>query len=216
MEVKVCGLAQADNLSAVLDLSVDYVGLIFYPKSKRYAASDTLRKWIAGHADRFGATKKVGVFVNAEVDAILNAVHDYQLDYVQLHGDESPSYCRELRMIWSVDRLRKAQIIKAFSVNPSFNFATTAEYADTCALFIFDTGGHAERGGTGKRWDWERLSEYRGTTPFLLSGGISPDDAPAVQQIQHPAFRGVDLNSKFESAPGVKDVTKLQSFLDRV
>ena len=213
MKIKVCGLREPDNISEVLALGVDYVGFIFYQKSKRFVGKTKLAEWIAANEEAFGATKKVGVFVNAELDYILNAVHDYKLDYVQLHGDESPGYCRELKLLWSVSTLRKAQLIKAFSITPDFDFRETYAYADSCPLFIFDTGGQTEKGGTGKKWDWAKLNEYEGLVPFLLSGGIGPLDGDDVKALDHPQLRGVDLNSAFETEPGVKDVAKLKMFL---
>jgi phosphoribosylanthranilate isomerase len=213
MKVKVCGLRDPENIIEVLDLGVDYVGFIFHNRSKRFVGKTTLSKWLQENADRFKDTKKVGVFVNAEVDYILNMVHDYQLDFVQLHGNESPGYCRELKLLWSVSTLRKATLAKAFSIDADFNFETTDAFADSCPLFIFDTGGQTDHGGTGVKWDWSMLSEYKGLTPFLLSGGIGPKDAAKVAQIDHPQFAGVDLNSRFEVKPGVKDVDALKRFL---
>ena len=213
MKVKVCGLREPENIKDILALGIDYAGFIFYDKSKRFVGKTKLAEWMAANEAAFGKTKKVGVFVNAELDYILNAVHDYKLDYVQLHGDESPGYCRELKLLWSVSTLRKAHLIKAFSVTPNFNFEITQAYADSCPLFIFDTGGHKEKGGTGEKWDWAKLKEYNGLVPFLLSGGIGPLDADEVKAIGHPQLRGVDLNSAFEDAPGVKNPVKLELFL---
>lgn len=216
MKVKVCGLRTPENITEVIGLGVDYVGFIFYDRSKRFVGETKLASWLAENEALFATTKKVGVFVNAELDYILNMVHDYQLDYVQLHGDESPGYCRELKLLWSVSTLRKASLIKAFSIDDKFDFQSVIPYADSCPLFIFDTGGQQEHGGTGVKWDWQKLEEYQSPIPFLLSGGIGPADALAVSKIDHPQFSGIDLNSKFEEAPGLKDVKLLSSFLDKV
>lgn len=216
MKVKVCGLRTPDNIKEVLALGPDYVGFIFYKKSKRFVGKTKLAEWITNNEELFGETKRVGVFVNAELDYILNAVHDYKLDYVQLHGDESPGYCRELKLLWSASTLRKAHLIKAFSITPDFDFKDTYPYADSCPLFIFDTGGHGEKGGTGQKWDWAKLNEYQGLVPFLLSGGIRPDDAARVAALGHVQMRGVDLNSGFEVEPGVKVVKDLRKFLAEV
>jgi phosphoribosylanthranilate isomerase len=213
MKIKVCGLRDPENIEAVLALGVDYVGFIFYDRSDRYVGKTKLAKWINANEAAFGNTQKVGVFVNGEVDYLLNTVHDYQLDYVQLHGNESPGYCRELKLLWSVSTLRKAHLIKAFSIDADFDFSTTGAYVDSCSLFIFDTGGQADHGGTGVKWDWSKLKEYTGPVPFLLSGGIGPEDAAAVRAMDHPQFAGVDLNSRFEVAPGVKDVALLKAFV---
>lgn len=214
MKTKVCGLRDPENIEAILQLGIDYAGFIFHKRSKRYVGKTKLAEWLAANDALFSRTAKVGVFVNAEVDYMLNTVHDYQLNYVQLHGNESPGYCRELKLLWSVSTLRKAQIIKAFPITPDFDFDSTNEFADSCPLFVFDTGGLPEHGGTGKKWDWEKLNEYNSPVPFLLSGGIGPDDAERIKQLDHPQFAGVDLNSRFESKPGIKEVESLRSFLD--
>ena len=213
MQVKVCGLTQPDNLTTIAGLGVDYLGFIFYKKSKRYAKSKELQEWLGTNPKQLEGLAKVGVFVNAGVDTLLNTVHDYQLDYVQLHGEESAGYCQELQLLWTVNTMRKAKIIKAFSVTEGFDFARTAPYEASCALFIFDTGGQSAHGGTGVKWDWNKLAEYKGKTPFLLSGGIGPEDVVAVTDVEHPLLLGVDLNSKFESAPGVKDAEVISRFL---
>lgn len=216
MKTKVCGLRNPENIEEVLQLGIDFAGFIFHKRSKRYVGKTKLADWLATNEALFTRTAKVGIFVNAEVDYMLNTVHDYQLDYVQLHGNESPGYCRELKLLWSVSTLRKAQIIKAFSITPDFDFRSTNEYADSCPLFVFDTGGQSEHGGTGKQWDWEKLKEYNSPVPFLLSGGIGPQDAERIKKLDHPQFAGVDLNSRFESKPGVKEVEKLRSFLSAI
>jgi phosphoribosylanthranilate isomerase len=213
MKVKVCGLREPENIEAIVGLGVDYVGFIFYERSSRFVGKTKLAKWLDANEARFADTKKVGVFVNAEVDYILNTVHDYKLDYVQLHGNESAGYCRELKLLWSASTLRKAHIIKAFSIEPDFDFGTTDAYADSCPLFIFDTGGQPAHGGTGVKWDWSKLNEYRSPVPFLLSGGIGPEDAEALRLLDHPQFRGVDLNSRFEERPGLKDVDLVRKFI---
>lgn len=214
MKIKVCGMRSPENLQEVLALGVDYVGFIFYDQSKRHAEDENLATWLTENDDLFADTARVGVFVNAGMDTILNTVHDYHLDYVQLHGSESPGYCRELQLLWSVSTLRSARIIKAFSVDADFDFGATNDYADTCSLFVFDTGGQKTHGGTGVKWDWQKLAEYQGATPFLLSGGIGPEDARRVQLIDHPQMVGVDLNSRFEVAPGLKNVADLRDFVE--
>ena len=205
-----------ENVQQVLDMGVDYVGFIFYDQSKRQAEDEKLAAWLTENDELFTDTARVGVFVNAGMDTILNTVHDYHLDYVQLHGTESPGYCLELQLLWSVSTLRRARIIKAFSVDADFSFQTTNDYADTCSLFVFDTGGQGKHGGTGVKWDWQKLSEYQGATPFLLSGGIGPGDARRVQLVDHPQMVGVDLNSKFELEPGLKNVDLLRGFIAKV
>lgn len=213
MKVKVCGLREPENIEAIVDLGVDYVGFIFYERSSRFVGKTKLANWLNENESLFSKARKVGVFVNAEVDYILNTVHDYKLDYVQLHGNESAGYCRELKLLWSASTLRKAHIIKAFSIDSDFDFRITDAYADSCPLFIFDTGGQKQHGGTGMKWDWTKLDQYRSPVPFLLSGGIGPDDAEAIRGLTHPQFAGVDLNSRFEEKPGLKDPLLLRKFI---
>lgn len=216
MKIKVCGLREPANIQAVKDLGVDYLGFIFHQDSPRYAASESLKKWLNENEEELEGIGRVGVFVNAEIDYILNIVHDYRLNWVQLHGNESAGYCQELQLLWSVSTLHKAKIIKAFSITPEFDFTITNAYLNSCPLFVFDTGGKAAAGGTGEQWDWSLLDKYAGLTPFLLSGGIGPLDAARVAHIQHPQFQGVDLNSRFESEPGVKDIDLLTTFIGRI
>ena len=212
MLIKVCGMREPANLASMLALPIDLVGFIFYKKSPRFAESKALRQWIARHPDAFGPIKKVGIFVNAEVEVILNAVHDYQLDYVQLHGAESPEYCMEILTLWQMGSMRSAKLIKAFPVDAEFDFSLTRAYEKTCTYFLFDTKTDLH-GGSGARFDWGLLSQYQGETPFLLSGGLGPDDATAVREVRHPQLAGIDLNSCFETEPGVKDIEKLAQFV---
>lgn len=216
MQVKVCGMREPQNISALLELPIDFIGLIFYSKSKRYVGKDTtLPEWIIEHEERFGLIKKVGVFVNAGIDEILNATHDYHLDYIQLHGAESPEYCQELHLLWSASSVREAKLIKAFSVDEKFDFTKVAAYEPHCSFFIFDTKG-ADYGGNGLQFDWSLLSAYEGNTPFLLSGGIDPDSVEDLQKVEHPLLFGVDINSKFETEPAKKDITSVAAFVKAV
>ncbi|THH41088.1 phosphoribosylanthranilate isomerase [Neolewinella litorea] len=216
MKVKVCGLRDPENIAAVNGLDVDYLGLIFHPDSPRFAGQASLSEWLSANDALLNGTELVGVFVNGEIDYLLNTVHDFHLDWVQLHGTESPGYCQELKLLWSVNTLRKAGISKAFSITPDFDFSRTNDYVGSCSLFVFDTGGHKQAGGTGRKWDWSKLKEYTGPVPFLLSGGIGPEDADAINAIDHPQFKGIDLNSRFETRPGFKDVAELRTFLDQL
>ncbi|MBB4077482.1 phosphoribosylanthranilate isomerase [Lewinella aquimaris] len=213
MKVKVCGLREPENITEISQLDVDYLGMIFHPDSPRFAGNADLGEWIEAKQKLLKKKELFGVFVNAEIDYVLNTVHDYHLDWVQLHGDESAGYCQELKLLWSVNTLRKASICKAFPITEGFDFRRTNDYVSSCSLFVFDTGGHRTNGGTGKKWDWSKLAEYRGPIPFLLSGGIGPEDAEAIRKIDHPQLRGVDLNSRFETEPGKKDVPLLSRFL---
>jgi len=212
MQIKVCGLRNPDNILAVAALPVDFIGLILYPGSPRYAASDAMMEWLEQNRSAFSNLKIAGVFVNAEIEEVLNAVHDYHLDFVQLHGDERPDYCRELDSFRSLSSMRTAKLIKAFRVDEHFDFSSVSPYASWCSYALFDTRS-TEYGGTGKHFDWELLRQYGGPLPFLLSGGIGEEDAEALRQFRHPLMLGVDINSRFESAPAQKDVEKINRFI---
>ncbi len=213
MKIKVCGLREPDNIAAVASLPVDYLGFIFYKKSLRYVEKKVLRPWLEENEELLAGKKRIGVFVNAEIDVILNSVHDFHLDYVQLHGEESPAYCAELQTLWSVSSVVSAKLIKAFSVDEDFDFSSTAPYAAYCPLFLFDTRVGDSSGGTGQQFDWDMLTQYQGATPFLLSGGIGPDDVVRVRRVGHPQLHGIDINSRFEDRPGHKDVDQIEAFV---
>lgn len=214
MHIKVCGLREPENILAVAQLPVDWLGFIFYAKSPR-AVKPKLAAWLQEQEVALSGQKRVGVFVNAEIDEVLNAVHDFQLDLVQLHGDESPEYCQLIRNLMETTSMRKAQLMKAFLVGEAFNFDQVYPYAAHCAYVLFDTKGK-NYGGNGEQFNWELLQQYQGVTPFLLSGGIGPEDAETVRAFRHPQLYGIDLNSKFESAPGIKDTVLLKHFLESV
>jgi phosphoribosylanthranilate isomerase len=215
MKIKVCGLKHRENIEAICQLrpAVNYLGFIFHKKSPRFAEDDELAAWLETQDRGPEAPQRVGVFVNAELDYVLNTVHDYQLDWVQLHGEESAGYCQELQLLWSVSSAYQAKIIKAFRVTPDFDFSVTNAYVNSCPLFVFDTGGQKQPGGTGKQWDWSLLDNYNGLTPFLLSGGIGPNDAKRIMKLNHPQLQGVDVNSGFEIAAGEKDLATLKTFV---
>ena len=215
MQVKVCGMRDPGNIEALLKLPVDYLGFIFYPRSPRFAGEKGLENWIRDKESLFGRVKRVGVFVNAEIEDILNKVHDFQLDFVQLHGDESPEYCRELQSFWSISSMRGARLIKAFRVDAAFDFSITDDYSSFCSWFLFDTRG-AAYGGTGQTFDWQLLEKYRGEKPFLLSGGIRPGMAVAIRSLDFPRMAGVDINSGFETAPAVKDIELISDFISKL
>jgi phosphoribosylanthranilate isomerase len=212
MKIKVCGLRDPGNIEELLALPIDYIGFIFYGRSPRHAPGPALEKWAAAQSGRSNGVERVGVFVNAEIEMIINAVHDYHLDWVQLHGDEEPEYCREMLSFWDASSVRRARLIKAFAIDKSFDFAATETFAPFCPLFLFDTKSLVY-GGSGRRFDWSLLTAYQGLTPFLLSGGIDPAAAEDIARFQHSRLHGIDLNSRFETAPGVKDVPQIASFI---
>ncbi len=215
MKIKVCGMKDLQNIQELLSLPIDMMGFILYPKSKRYVDVATLSPWIAENLDQFGDVKRVGVFVNAELDQVLNGVHDLQLDYVQLHGTERPEYCETLLSFWASSSVKSAQLIKAFAVDDGFDFNQTHGFVGKCAYFLFDTKGK-DYGGNGVSFDWEILKGYDGPTPFLLSGGIDLGMETAIQRLDYPQLIGVDINSRFEIEPGIKDVDRVKSFVNRL
>ena len=191
------------NIAEIAKTGADMLGFIFFEKSKRYVETIDIPHF----KNLQSQPEKVGVFVNAEPIFILLQIADYQLDYVQLHGDESPEYCAIIKA-----ENPQVKVIKVFSVGESFDFTKTEEYKGVTDLFLFDTKGK-ERGGNGFKFNWEILQAYQGETPFLLSGGISLEDVAAVKAFKHPKLWGVDVNSGFESEPGIKKAPEVQQFI---
>lgn len=208
MKVKICGMREPENIQKAAHLRIDMIGFIFYEKSSRFVEEagtvDTLKEPIY---DITSMTKlpKVGVFVDAEIEEVLQKVKDYSLTYVQLHGSENLFYCQRLQK-------EGLKIIKAFSIDEQFNFSQTKAYEHLCDYFVFDTKG-ANPGGNGVSFNWSLLNKYEGETPFLLSGGIGPESVTALRNFAHPKWNGIDLNSRFESKPGKKQIDLLKSFL---
>ena len=197
------------NIEAVAKLPIDMIGFIFYEKSSRNVEAEAADFKKHPNLEQINLLK-VGVFVNAEISFLLEKVGAYYLNYVQLHGDESPDYCQNLKNVWPT-----IKIIKAFSVGNDFDFEKTKAYEPFCDLFLFDTKGE-KRGGSGVKFNWEILDEYQGMRPFLLSGGIGVDDWEAIKKIDQKMLWGVDLNSGFEDAPAVKNVNNLKYFLNKL
>ncbi|MBQ8066448.1 MAG: phosphoribosylanthranilate isomerase [Prevotella sp.] len=203
--VKLCGMRHADNIRAAEALGLDMMGFIFWPKSSRYVA--------APPAYLPKTVRRVGVFVDAGADEVLAHVRDYGLDAVQLHGHEQPPYLAALRAATPATTL-----IKAFCIASADDLAPAAAYEGYADLFLFDSRA-ALPGGNGTQFDWGVLSAYHGHTPFLLSGGIGPDDAARLTAwlgsggAAARLCAGIDLNSRFETAPAMKDVALLRRFL---
>jgi len=201
LHIKVCGLARLDELRRLEAMGVDFAGMIFYPKSPRCV----LPHQQAAHARSYqGSMQKVGVFVNASYDEILQAANAYGLQMIQLHGEESPAFCHELRK-------QGLKIIKVFPVSGE-GFPDTRPYEASCDYFLFDTASQ-QKGGTGKRFDWQQLHAYQGSVPFFLSGGIGPEHAAEILSLNHPRLYAVDINSRFETAPGIKDFERIKQFI---
>jgi phosphoribosylanthranilate isomerase len=208
MKLKVCGMRESANLQSLIALEPDFIGFIFYNKSKRFV-SDFPQVEIPLYI------KKVGVFVNETAENILEIVKNHNLDYVQLHGDETPAFCSKLAKNEEVNAgfLESFQlgVIKAFSVDEDFDFSIIEEFEQYCDYFIFDTKGE-NYGGNGVKFNWEILKNYKGNTPFLLSGGISKIDSTEINKINYKTFVGIDVNSGFELKPGLKNIEDIKEF----
>lgn len=203
MKIKVCGMRLPGNLEQVCSLQPDMVGYIFYRASKRYvgAKPDPALFQIPGPGIR-----KVGVFVDESLAFVQETYASGQLQMVQLHGDESPEYCRILKE-------EGISVIKALHAKTAGT--RLQEYREHVSYVLFDTPGQGY-GGTGQKFDWELLKNVPESTPFMLGGGIGPGDAGAVLGIDHRGLQGVDLNSRFELEPGLKDVEALKEFMELI
>ena len=202
MIIKVCGMREPENIRAVEALGIDLMGFIFWPPSSRYVGEKP--SYLPRNC------RRVGVFVDAALPDILAAVEDFRLDGVQLHGHETPEAIAALKA-----HIPGVRIVKSLAVAGPEDLAQAEAYADVCDAFLFDTKGKLP-GGNGRQFDWSVLQRYRGRLPFLLSGGIGPDDAQRIRAFDVPGCIGIDLNSRFETAPGLKDVAALKSFIETI
>lgn len=205
MKIKVCGLRDAENLKQIAGLNPDFVGFIFYDQSPRFVGEDLDEETVKALPKTI---RKVGVFVNASPDYILRNVKKYDFQYVQLHGNETPEYCRSLRN-------RGISLIKAFRIDESFNFSMLNNYKAHCDFFLFDAKGD-QPGGNGVTFDWSILNRYDDEKPFFISGGIGLDNLDQLAQLKDMKLYGVDVNSQVETAPGVKDVAKVKELISRL
>ena len=201
--IKVCGMRDAENIREVESLSIDMMGFIFWPKSCRFVAERP--------AYLPKKCKRVGVFVDADLEEVKQKTEEYALDYIQLHGSESPEYVRQL----GFDCGDSIATIKAFNIATAADFEQAKPYEGIVDYFLFDAKGKSV-GGNGEKFDWSVLASYAGETSFLLSGGIGPDDAERVKAIHHAKYIGIDLNSKFEDEPALKNIQKLKTFLEQL
>ena len=210
-------MRDADNIRDISALGVDMIGLIFYPPSPRYVQQFSSGAGIIpDYAPDMGKTLlRVGVFVDDMPQNIVTRVYNYKLDYIQLHGNEPRETLENLRATIDPDIKPKIKIIKAISVSSAEDIKKYKEYVGAADLFLFDTKCKTV-GGSGEQFDWQVLQAYDGDVPFLLSGGIGPDDAERIKNFHHPKCIGIDLNSKFEIEPALKDVEKLKQFLVKV
>jgi phosphoribosylanthranilate isomerase len=200
--VKVCGLKEVSNAKLVAEAGADFLGFIFYPGSKRFVGETPPEDLFRNIPVQ---VKKVGVFVNEKKDKIIDIVQKNQLDLVQLHGAEPSDFCHDLKM-------KGIAVMKAFGIGEDFNFDRLSDYKNTCDFFLFDTQTMLH-GGSGIKFKWERLEEYNLPVPFFLGGGIGPLDVQKVRGIRHPGFFAADINSRFETSPGVKDIDIVKTFI---
>jgi phosphoribosylanthranilate isomerase len=201
-KLKVCGMRDAENIREVAALKPDYMGFIFYEKSKRFVGESLDKNLLAS----LNGIEKVGVFVNHSLDFVLSASRKYGFMTVQLHGDESPEFCEEL------DTLASISTIKAFRIGENFDFRLLEDYKKICPYFLFDTQTETF-GGSGKKFNWKLLGNYDNKVPFFLSGGISLETAGEINKLEGLNIHAIDINSRFETEPGVKDVEKIKRFM---
>ena len=195
-------MREAENIREVEALGIDLMGFIFWPKSKRYVSEKP--EYLPQKC------KRVGVFVDEDIEQVKRIAENYALDFIQLHGSESPEYISHLLPLTS-----HLSITKAFNIATAEDLEATKPYEGLVDYFLFDTKATLP-GGSGQQFDWNVLEAYDGEMPFLLSGGIGPNDAERVKSYYHPKCAGIDLNSRFELAPGLKDVNKLKEFIGKV
>lgn len=204
MKIKICGMKYPENSKEIAALQPDYLGFIFYDKSPRLLENEipSLEKSIA----------KVGVFVNATVKEIKEKARQHQLETIQLHGEESPDFCRSIQLL-------KLKVIKSFNIDNQFNFKILESYKNYCDYFLFDTKGD-QYGGNGTAFDWQLLKQYHLDKPYFLSGGIGPESLVDLQIfLQTESARhciALDLNSRFETQPGQKNPETLKTFLKKL
>ena len=231
IKIKVCGMRKEENIKQVSALGVDMLGFIFWPKSPRYVhqipskagiVPDFSSLHLDKREDQYSLQKDaldgrkrelVGVFVDDMPQNIVTRVYNYHLDYVQLHGDESPEMIDNLKRTLIPDIAPDIKIIKALSIKEADDVKRWREYKGHADLLLFDTKCKCV-GGSGEQFDWSVLEAYDGDIPFILSGGIGPEDVERIKTFCHPMCIGIDLNSKFETEPALKDVDKLKKFID--
>ncbi len=201
VKLKICGMKEIENIKEISTLNPDYLGFIFWEKSKRNMTLDSIPELLE-------TTKRVGVFVNTSIQEIASKINQYQLDIIQLHGDESVIFCKNVKKLG-------VEVIKVFSIGDKFDFTTIKEYVLVVDYFLFDTKGKLP-GGNGITFDWNVLENYHFNVPYFLSGGIGTTEIDGLKEfLKSPAAKkcyAIDVNSRFEKKPGIKNKIKLQKF----
>ena len=197
LQLKVCGMANESNIAELIKIQPNFIGFIFHEDSPRnitHFPKTNIPKTM----------KKIGVFVDKDFEFINKKVIDFGLDGVQLHGKESPLLCNQLKKEGLI-------IIKAFNIHNTFDFGLLDSYIHSCDYFLFDAFGK-NAGGNGVIFNWDLLRNYKGSVPFLLSGGIDETMVGTIKKFRHPQFIGIDINSGFEIQPALKDIKKIKLF----
>lgn len=220
MLIKICGLRDPENIRAVEALGVDLMGFIFCPTSPRYVSmmpshSGIIPDHAACGFENGGKPMRVGVFVDDMAQNIITRVYNFRLDYIQLHGSETATAIDNLRRTIDPDIHPGIKIIKTISVDQEDDISKWRDYKGHADMLLFDTKS-TTHGGSGEKFDWSLIGSYDGDIPFLISGGIGPEDAPALCAFHHEMFAGIDINSRFETSPGVKDVSKIATFINYI
>lgn len=212
MNIKVCGMKYPENMLEIATLKPTYMGFIFWEPSPRFF-SDAIPEKLPEDI------KTTGVFVNETLEAILNKVKKYNLQAVQLHGKETADFCCKLKKAASAKLNRNLEIIKVFSIKDTFNFEQLKPYEPCCDFYLFDTKGKLP-GGNGYTFNWKLLYNYPSQKPYFLSGGIGITELPNLKKfLKEPLAKlcyAIDLNSRFETEPGLKDLKLLKTFTDDI
>jgi len=206
MKVKICGMKHAGNITEVSLQEPDFMGFIFYAGSPRFVSLEEIK--IALDQKWNGRIKKVGVFVNEPMANLEKIYHEIKLDYAQLHGDETLEYIKELRSIGM-------KIIKAFRISNDFDWSLSNDFVSDCDFFLFDTAS-VRYGGSGQKFNWKLLENYKHNRPFFLSGGIEISDIEQIKKLSIPELFGIDANSKLEIKPGLKDVDQVKILINEL
>ena len=205
LKIKVCGMKYQSNIRALANLSPEYMGFIFYPPSKRFIGVEFEKQDITHlHPD----IKKTAVFVDAQLNEVIEFSHIYGIKTLQLHGNESPDFCAALQQ-------KDFTVIKAFGIDENFDFSILESYQTVVDFFLFDTKT-LNHGGSGESFNWQTLANYKLNKPFFLSGGLSLENLEQALGFKHEQFYGLDLNSKFEIEPGLKDIEKLNKAFELI
>ena len=200
LKLKICGMRDAENIHQVTALRPDFLGFIFYEKSPRN---------VTNPLPKIDSTiEKVGVFVTEDLDFITQKIKTYDLQIVQLHAQHSPEFCQAIQKL-------RVKVWKVFSLGATFDFDETKKFQGACDAFLWDAKGK-NKGGNGIHFNWNLLKNYKGDTPFLLSGGIGLEDVQKIKTLRHPKMMGLDVNSKFEKAPALKNIAQLKKFIAQI